>query len=389
MYSAMRPCAVSLSARRLRLHPPSLSPFSVLSSLPLSRAQSSPRKVKHCFCRFASTTKSFFNPHPIYSFVQQPLPKGSRLKSSLDKYYVIGEVLKERPVAGKIWCVYRATHEGKQFIIKDTNPFDFDYRVSLQKHVERSPHVRTAVDSIPERHMFVFPYLEKCLIDVDIDALSSVTKKAIIRDALTGLADLHDKKILHTDMNPTNIALDSFKQQNGDLGWRNVQIIDLDLAVVIPPKSKGLGDLLTGNHWWRSPEAWARGIQNTPSDIYTFALAAIYVWTGHIVLYTDKAYHASPEEQKKLILTRHLSFFISTPEDLKGFVKYHGENVPFLQCTLEIFNSFSDENPRAPFGGWQQLDPQFRDLICKMTCLDPLRRITAREALQHPWFAAE
>lgn len=181
-------------------------------------------------------------------------------------------------------------HEGKRSILKDIIPGDFDYIMALQKHVEHSCHVRTAVDSIPGRHMLVFPHLEQGLLHVDIAALSPATKKAIIRDALTGLADLHDKHIIHTgqpflffpivaciltwftDIKPTNIMMDSFKQDDGDLGWCNVQITDLEAAVVLPPTAKGLTDRLSGNHFWRSPEAWARGIQNAPSDIYSFAI---------------------------------------------------------------------------------------------------------------------
>lgn len=66
--------------------------------------------------------------------------------------------------------------------------------------------------------------------------------------------------------------MDSFKGKSGDFGWCNVQITDLESAVILPPKAKGLTDCLSGNHFWRSPEAWARGIQNTPSDIYSFAI---------------------------------------------------------------------------------------------------------------------
>ncbi|KAI3321872.1 kinase-like protein [Xylariaceae sp. AK1471] len=385
----MGPRAVLLSARTLHLHLPSLSQFSVLPSLPLSRAQNSPRKVTHCFYRFASTS-SFFTPTSTSAIGQQRLPGGLQLKSSLDKCYVIDEVLSERPAAGRIWCVYRATHEGKQFILKDIIPGDFDYIISLQKHVENSPHVRTAVDSIPERHMFVFPYLEKGLLHVDTAALSSVAKKAIIRDALTGLADLHDERIIHTDIKPTNIMMDSFKQQNGDLEWCNVQITDLEDAVILPPKTKGLIDRLSGNHFWRSPEAWARGVQNTPSDIYSFAVVAIFAWTGSMVFFSDKANRASPEEQAKLILSHHLSFFTSDEEDFRSFIAYHGgEDSPFIERIKELCKTFNEEKPRLPFSRWQQVDPQFRDLVCKMTCLDPLRRITARKALQHPWFAAE
>jgi serine/threonine protein kinase len=41
---------------------------------------------------------------------------------------------------------------------------------------------------------------------------------------------------------------------------------------------------------------------------------------------------------------------------------------------------------RQPFGKWQYVEPEFRDLIVKMTNLDPTMRITARQALEHPWF---
>ncbi|KAK5654702.1 hypothetical protein OQA88_7026 [Cercophora sp. LCS_1] len=302
---------------------------------------------------------------------KQPLPIGLQLKSSLRKCYVIDEVLSERSAAGRIWCVYRATHDGKRFILKDIIPGDFDYVVSLQKHVEHSPHVRTPG-----------------LLHVDIAALSPVAKKIIIRDALAGLADLHDKHIIHTDIKPTNIMMDSFKQDNGDLGWCNVQITDLEAAVVLPPKAKGLTDRLSGNHFWRSPEAWARGIQNTPSDIYSFAIVAIFAWTGRMVFFSDEANRASPEKQAELILRRHLSFFASEMEDFEGFIAYHGgDDNPFVKRLKKLLCTFSEEEPRLPFGRWQQVDPQFRDLICKMTCMDPSRRITAREALQHSWFA--
>ncbi|KAK4243044.1 kinase-like domain-containing protein [Corynascus novoguineensis] len=274
---------------------------------------------------------------------QQPLPIGLQLKSSLGKCYVIDEVLSKRPGARRIWCIYRTTHEGKQFILKDIIPGDFDY---------------------------------KGLLHVDIAALSSVAKKAIIRDALVGLADLHDKHIIYTDIKPTNIMMDSFEQNNGDLGWCNVQITDLEAAVILPPKAKGLTDRLSGNHFWRSPEAWARGIQNTPSDIYSFAIVAIFAWTGRMVFFSDEANRASPKEQAELILRRHLSFFASEMEDFEGFIAYHGgDDNPFVKRLKELLCTFSG--------------PQFRDLICKMTCMDPSRRITAWEALQHPWFAED
>jgi hypothetical protein len=46
--------------------------------------------------------------------------------------------------------------------------------------------------------MLVFPYLERGLLHIDTAALSSAAKRGIIRDALAGLVDLHDQRIIHT-----------------------------------------------------------------------------------------------------------------------------------------------------------------------------------------------
>jgi hypothetical protein len=43
--------------------------------------------------------------------------------------------------------------------------------------------------------MLVCPYLEKGLLHLDTTVLSPTAKKPTIRDALAGLADLHDKNI--------------------------------------------------------------------------------------------------------------------------------------------------------------------------------------------------
>jgi hypothetical protein len=117
---------------------------------------------------------------------------------------------------------------------------------------------------------------------------------------------------------------------------------------------------------------------------------AIFAWTGRMVFFSDEVNRASPEEQAELILRHHLSFFASEMEDFEGFITYHGgDDNPFVRRLKGLLCTFSEEEPRLPFGKWQQVDPQFRDLICKMTCMDPLRRITARAALEHPWFAKD
>lgn len=77
-------------------------------------------------------------------------------------------------------------------------------------------------------------------------------------------------------------------------------------------------------------------------------------------------------------------------EDFEGFINYHGgDQDPFVKGLKALLCTFNGENPRLPFSRWHQIDSQLKDLVCRMTCMDPFRRITAREALQHPWFAED
>lgn len=104
-----------------------------------------------------------------------------------------------------------------------------------------------------------------------------------------------------------------------------------------------------------------------------------------MIFYSDEANKA--EDPSDIILRRHVSYFLNGIDDFHGFIEYHGgEKDPFVNRFGGLLMSFSTEDKREPWTAWQPVDPQFTDLICRMTCLDPRRRITAREALQHPWF---
>jgi hypothetical protein len=98
--------------------------------------------------------------------------------------------------------VSSASCEGEQYILKDILPGDFEHSLNLMKLVDGSAHVRTSVDSIPDRHMFLFPFLKENLQLVDTPKLTHSVKKNLIKDALTGLANLHDKSIYHTGRIP-------------------------------------------------------------------------------------------------------------------------------------------------------------------------------------------
>ena len=81
--------------------------------------------------------------------------------------------------------------------------------------------------------------------------------------------------------------------------------------------------------------------------------------------------------------------FFAEEESFKGLLQWIGERNPFFERLITLARSFDAMDRRKPFKYWYFVDAQFRDLVCKMTTLDPARRITALEALRHPWFANE
>ncbi|KAL2258079.1 hypothetical protein VTK26DRAFT_8751 [Humicola hyalothermophila] len=133
-----------------------------------------------------------------------------------------------------------------------------------------------------------------------------------------------------------------------------------------------------------SPESWARAKQNTSSDIYSFAIMAIYVMNNEMV------FHVSEEELRSEMawwhnLRRHISYF-ADEAGLEGMLGHIGAENPFFERLIALAEDFDAERPRQSFALWHYVEPDFRDLVGKMANLDPNRRITASQALGHPWF---
>lgn len=186
-----------------------------------------------------------------------------------------------------------------------------------------------------------------------------------------------------TDIKPNNILLDYEDAGQDDMTIRSVQISDLEDAVVLLP-GKDLKGCVCGNQLWRSPESWARARQNTPSDVFSLGVVTIYV------MLNDMIFRASDEELSRedawwYILRRHISYF-ADEDGFKGLLQHLGEDNPFFERLIDLAADFDADRPRKPFAMWHYVDSELRDLIAKMTNLDPARRITARDALEHPWF---
>lgn len=91
------------------------------------------------------------------------------------------------------------------------------------------------------------------------------------------------------------------------------------------------------------------------------------------------------DDSWRYILRRHVSFF-GEEDGFQGLLQWIGEENPFFERLVDLSGTFDAAEPRKPFAMWHFVDGGFRDLVGKMTVLDPTKRITAAEALEHPWF---
>lgn len=103
-----------------------------------------------------------------------------------------------------------------------------------------------------------------------------------------------------------------------------------------------------------------------------------------MILYVGEEEIGEGEEVLAHVIERQISFF-ADKEGIMAFLKYLGDS-PWVQIFSVIKDGFNAENRRKPLYLWKNVDPDLRDLIGKLTNFDPTKRLTAREALCHPWF---
>jgi cyclin-dependent kinase 7 len=175
---------------------------------------------------------------------------------------------------------------------------------------------------------------------------------------LEGVKYLHDNWILHRDLKPGNLML----SQNGVL-----KLIDFGLSTDYPPD---LGEFSPEvvTSWYRPPELFFRAPTHGPAvDMWSVGCIFAEMLRGTALL-------PGTTDEHMLQLIADLFGPIVWPgvDKLPGFVKVLPKQPP--PALSSLFSALSIDG---------------RDLLSKFFVLDPLKRITAADALQHPYFQLE
>lgn len=110
---------------------------------------------------------------------------------------------------------------------------------------------------------------------------------------------------------------------------------------------------------------------------------------GRVVFGPDDDFqnHESQGALPALIrLQRQVSYF-GDREGMSGLQKHIADDDISCQILQMLWDERSEEHvPYKPFREWPNIvDPSFKDLILRLTNLDPMKRIRACETLEHPW----
>jgi len=155
---------------------------------------------------------------------------------------------------------------------------------------------------------------------------------------LEALDYCHERGVIHRDLKPENMIL-----IGGSANKWELKIADFGLSAIVDPKN--LQTLKCGSPGYVAPEVLNSMGYDTKADIYSAGVILIVLLTGKLP-FSGRNYHEVISKNKEGDIVFEESY-------------------------------------------WKTLSPEAKDLAQKMVIKDPTARISAKNALQHPWLYKE
>jgi len=253
-------------------------------------------------------------------------------------------------------------------LTEDGVPMSVLREISLLRHLGKynHPNIVRLVDICHgpryEREMVLYLVFEH--VDQDLNAylercpppgLGAEKIKDLMWQILCGVDFLHSHRIVHRDIKPQNILLSN----DGTL-----KLADFGLARIYDFNALLTSTVVT--LWYRAPEVLLGTTYATPVDMWS--VGCIFA-----ELFTRKPLFPGQYEVDQLAKIFEM---LGTPSEAEW---------PDESAVLR--NNFVYARPRSVVDIVPEIDPLAKDLIEGMLRFDPKKRITAHEALAHPYFS--
>eukprot|EP01017_Pseudomicrothorax_dubius_P002192 TRINITY_DN0_c914_g1_i5.p1 TRINITY_DN0_c914_g1~~TRINITY_DN0_c914_g1_i5.p1 ORF type:complete len:307 (+),score=87.75 TRINITY_DN0_c914_g1_i5:50-970(+) len=290
------------------------------------------------------------------------------MKSKIDRYEKLeklgegtyGVVYKARDKQTKdIYAIKKIRLESEEEGIPSTAIRE----IALLKELQH-PNIVRLVDVIHSKNklVLVFEFLEldlKKFLNTCEKELDPVIVKSLLYQLLKGIAYCHQHKVLHRDLKPQNLLL----SKDGVL-----KLADFGLARAtgIPVKNY-TNEVVT--LWYRGPDILL-GAKNYSTPIDIWSVGCIFAEMVNL-----KPLFAGSSEADQL---KKIFKILGTP----AVDKWPGlAELP--EWKAGTFDVIPGEGIARVI---PKLDPDGLDLLIKMLEYDPTKRITAKAALEHPYF---
>lgn len=214
-----------------------------------------------------------------------------------------------------------------------------------------------------DKLMLVFEFMDRDLkkyMDTrgDRGQLDYVTIKSFMQQLLRGIAFCHDNRVLHRDLKPQNLLINTKGQ---------LKLADFGLARAFGiPVNTFSNEVVT--LWYRAPDVLLGSrTYNTSIDIWSAGCIMAEMYTGRPLFPGTRN-----EDQLQKIFR-----LMGTPSERTW------PGISQLPEYKPNFQSYATQSLQMIV---PQIDPLGLDLLKRMLQLCPEHRLTAPEALRHPWF---
>ncbi|CAK4076178.1 unnamed protein product [Aphanomyces euteiches] len=209
---------------------------------------------------------------------------------------------------------------------------------------------------------------------------------------LTSLKYLHSINLIHTDLKPENILLIDDEEDTGERARLStlkrklvppasdrVKLIDFGGATYDDESKSGI----INTRQYRSPEVMLGVGWSFPSDIWSAACIIAELYLGELLFVTHENLEHMALIQKCIGAFPPDMVAKADRQATKYFSEDHKLKWPEMSSSQE---SLDHVRKMKALEEIIEDEPELLDLLTKMLAMDPAERLTAAQALEHPFF---